>query len=148
MLSFLHITTIIKPQSHEYEHLRLCLSWSVTEILLKKQFRFTPHFQVQSSEQQSSQRCSTGHPGLWPSCNGKPSPPLMGRNSKDTSSPTRDHRRGLARSAAYDPKGERGLSRSYLTILFHEDQGYQLLTNIVKINLQFTMKKKKKPKNK
>lgn len=56
---------------------------------------------------------------------------------------TRDRSRGQARSAAFDPKGERGLSSSHITILFHEDQGYQLLTNIVKRNFQSTIQKKK-----
>lgn len=133
MLSFLHIATISKSQTCEYEHLRLWLSWSVTDIKIREQFGFTPHFQVQSSEQQSFSRVFH-----WPTrsliiMHWKAQSSINGKKQQRHIQPsTRDHSRGQARSAAFDPKKERELSSSHITILFHKDQDYQLLTNIVK----------------
>lgn len=47
----------------------------------------------------------------------KAQPTTNNKDSKDTPNPTKDHNRGQSRNAAFDPKGERGLSSSHLTIL-------------------------------
>lgn len=142
MLSFLHITTISKSQTCEYEHFRLWLSWSVdwhhtkgtTVWVLYHTFRFRAvNNRVLKVFHWPTRSLTIMQWKAQSSTNGK-------KQQRHIQPSTRDHSRGQARSAAFDPKGERGLSSSHITILFHEDQGYQLLINIVKINLQSTIK--------
>ena len=47
----------------------------------------------------------------------KAQPTTNKKDSKDTPNPTKDHNKGQTRNAAFDPKTERVLSSSHLTIL-------------------------------